>query len=459
MERPNNIDELMRQRLQQAEVPPPAFVWENVERHLQRRKRRFFLWFFAACLASVSIWALWQRPGLPVLPEPDNTMAAPQPATPSVALPETGEIPSPVPAAAVNPAPATAENYTAPSGNATRKAAPATTVTTAQQRQTSARAVGPTPAQATVLAEPVVREEQARASETTQPTGLFRTMRTTTADFLPGRLTALSSEPLPPVFPVVPPPQTPKKTPRKCYDFHSNRQAWLIDVYAGPSLIHKQLYSGDPEFKDYVQDRNQTEKREWAFNGGVRASYLFAENFLVRTGLHVDHFVEQFEYIDPNFIKYTVVITQKLVNGQWVTVPDTVNVEYGANYQKTYNRFTLLDIPLQAALELRSGPTGISLNLGGSINLLFRKQGSMLTLDGKPASFTPGDQQYDVFRPRVGLSLLGSIQWFYHITPRTRAFAEPYYRRILDPVTRSGYPAEQSYGVGGLRLGITQILN
>lgn len=250
-----------------------------------------------------------------------------------------------------------------------------------------------------------------------------------------------------------------RKAAKKCYDFHANRQAWLLDAYAGPSFVHKTLNTGNPEFRDYVEDRLNTEHREVAFNGGLRASYLFAENFMVRTGLHYDQFTEKFEYIDPNYIKYTVEIKQDLVNGQWVTVTDTVKIEYGANYVKTYNRFALLDIPLQAALELRSGPTGISLNLGGSVNVLFRKRGSMLDLNGQPVSFTPDKQKFDVFQPRIGFSLMGSIQWYYHLNPKTRFFAEPYYRHILQPVTKPGYPVKQSYGIAGVRLGVTKILD
>ncbi len=246
-----------------------------------------------------------------------------------------------------------------------------------------------------------------------------------------------------------------KKAPKKCYDFHSNRQAWLFDAYTGPSFVNKTLNTGNPEYKSYVQDRLNTERRDWAFHAGVRASYLFAEHFLVRAGLHYEQFVEQFEYIDPNYIQYNISVTQKFINGAWVTVMDTTDIRYGANYVKTYNRFCLLDIPLQAALELRSGATGVSLNLGGSVNVLFRQNGSMLTTDGKPADF----EHYNIFQPKVGLSLLGSIQWYYHLTPRTRVFAEPYYRHILEPVNRSAYPVDQSYGIGGVRLGLTRILN
>jgi len=140
-------------------------------------------------------------------------------------------------------------------------------------------------------------------------------------------------------------------------------------------------------------------------------------------------------------------------------VTDTIGIEYGTNYLKTYNRYAMLDIPLQAALELRSGATGVSLNLGGSVNVLFEKRGSMLDTTGKPASFTPGSGPNEVFRTSLGLSLMGSIQWFYHLNPRTRVFVEPYYRHILDPVTRPELSYEQSYGVGGVRLGLTRIFD
>ena len=60
MEQPNNIDQFFRERLQSAEVPPPAFVWPNVERELRQRRRRFFFWlWFGLGLTGAGAWALW----------------------------------------------------------------------------------------------------------------------------------------------------------------------------------------------------------------------------------------------------------------------------------------------------------------------------------------------------------------------------------------------------------------
>ena len=466
MERPiNNIDDLLNRRLRDAEVPPPPFVWPNVQQALRRRKRRFFLWFLAAGLAGAGIWTVWSRPFTvvtttpPVLEKPDQATSPAKQALPQAAIP---------------PAPAQENRRQATTvlENRLRSTATENLKTTTQIR--NKKGAGQ-PAQARAALFPWPETITSTTATASTPGDLpvipGKTDQVATAapsDLLiqnealivsPHPLAALDTRLREPVMPSAHPRVSKRKVAKRCYDFHTNRQAWLLDAYVGPSLVRKTLDRGNPEFKDYIADRLRTEHHEIAFNAGVRASYLFAENFIVRSGLHYDQFTEKFEFIDPDFIKYTIEVKQKLINGQLVTVTDTVKVEYGANYVKTYNRFGLLDIPLQAALELRSGPTGISLNLGGSVNILFWKRGSVLDMNGEPASFSEGKYKHDIFQSRIGLSLLGSIQWYYHIGPKTRLFAEPYYRHILEPVTRPGYPVKQSYGIGGIRFGLTKILD
>ncbi|MCB0531327.1 MAG: hypothetical protein H6574_09875 [Lewinellaceae bacterium] len=474
MEQPNNIDQQFRQRLQHAAVPPPDFVWANVERAIRRPRRRrlFFLWLFAACLTSAGLWALWQAyiPNAATAPDKadptevrhsaatsaanqqaasNSTTGVEQKTAPTF---ESVELSSPTPQQQTQSARSSARStinrpespQPASLSKQTFTPIPDITISDLPDKADKPMAIAATNTEAINSTEPLLPGSDPNNFDLSEISRLNQGASLLLA--IPDRRPHLAQIKLPPIK---------KKAPKKCYDFHSNREAWLFDAYAGPSLINKRLDTSDPEYKSYVQDRLSSEKHQWAFNAGIRASYLFAGNFALRTGLHYDQFTEQFEYIDPDFIKYTVVITQQYVNGQWLSVPDTVDIQYGANYVKTYNRFALLDIPLQAALELRSGVTGISLNLGGSVNVLFQKRGSILSVAGTPVDL----EQYQVFRPKVGLSLLGSIQWFFHLTPRTRVFAEPYYRHILEPVSKPGYPAEQSYGIGGIRFGVTQIFD
>ena len=168
--------------------------------------------------------------------------------------------------------------------------------------------------------------------------------------------------------------------------------------------------------------------------------------------------MERFEYADPNYKEVNIRQRSVLINGTWQTVSDT-SVSYGEHYTKTYNRFGMLDIPLQMGLEVRNRRSGVSLQAGASINVLFWKRGSILDMTEQPASFAPADGEIEVFRPRTGLSISGSVQWFYHLRPRLRVFAEPYFRQVLRPVTIDSHPVEQRYGIGGIRLGLTKILD
>lgn len=473
MEQPNHIDELMRQRLRQAEVPPPAFVWPNVERALHRRKRRFFfIWFltggFAAGILAAGLWIFGNRP---------ETPAARQPVAHT-----NSDVPAPV----ATPQKSTATTMDAGADNdyliAQEKPSAGKHIPTTDSPEASGRHNKVTPgsrpsfaaqsAGKQLFSDGILRGEVPVQSDIAETGATIPTPAPEHLEAAAKGQFEIATAPLPVSLGLLPlpvrentlatvktPPAKTKRAPKKCYDFHTHPSAWMVDVYAGPSWAAKRFKTSDSELQDYLLDRERTEIRTWGYNAGLRASYLFAGNFLLRTGLHFDHFEEQFEYIDPDFIRYNITITQQFINNQWVSVTDTIGIEYGTNYLKTYNRYAMLDIPLQAALELRSGATGVSLNLGGSVNVLFEKRGSILDTTGKPASFTPGSGPNEVFRTSLGMSLMGSIQWFYHLNPRTRVFVEPYYRHILDPVTRPELPYEQSYGVGGVRLGLTRIFD
>ena len=202
------------------------------------------------------------------------------------------------------------------------------------------------------------------------------------------------------------------------------------------------------------------EDKDFSFNAGLRGSLLFGRHFLLRTGLHYEQMTEVFEFADPNYIKYLISVTQKIVDGKPVVIVDTIGVDYGENYIKTFNRYGMLDIPIEAGIELRQGRFGLSLNGGLSFNILFWKRGTILSPIGKPEVFTPGKQgAVEVFRKRTGLSVEGSAQFFFHLRPRLRVFAEPYFRQVLKPVTLENQPVDQRYRIGGIKVGMTTILD
>lgn len=457
MQPQSELDHFFRQRLYDAEAPPPAFVWDNVERALRRRRRRFFLWLFAAGLLGSGLLAtwFWTRPPQPGLQTTRLGKTAPAETSspgPTAVLP--AENPSATGAAAATPLPS-------PEQPALQAREPRSR--TARTAHLNAPVILPRP----VVAPPVApagnpfSENISVETPAATPPLAAQNQRFASLLALPAHYTPRFGRPdFPENHFKIPPARKRKPKKKNCYDFEKQASVWLLDAYAGPSLARKTLRA-DEDNLPYLNRRLATEHGDWfAYNAGLRASWLFNRNFLLRAGVHYEQFTEVFEFIDPNSVTVTVEYRTEVVNGVPVTIADTVGVDFGENYVKTYNRFGLLDIPVAAGVELRRGNAGLNLNAGASLNLLFWKRGDIIAPGADvPVAFTPGQNGLEVFRPRVGLSLSGSVQFFYHLRPRLRVFAEPYYRHVLQPVNQVGHPVEQRYNIVGIRLGMTKIVD
>ena len=467
MEHPNQIDELLRQRLRGASVPPPAFVWPRVEAALRKRRRRFlFFWLFAAGIAGTGLLGWWLKP------EQLPNVALTQNNAPIERNKEATTSAVPVPAENGKPDMAAPDRINTgkdilPNSPSKGAAAPVSDLRVAARTkgQTQAALPGLKPVQQPTPDIALVTEAPADNTVSNNQTEAIPT--TDALSLLTSHLSPLTSHfSLP--RPLIPHPSflipdkriiRNKKETRNCYDFAEHPNVFLLDAYVGPSLIRKEMRTG-PDNQPYLAQRRNTETRDWSFSAGLRGSLLLDRHFLLRSGLHYDQITEVFEFIDPNSVEVTIRQTTQIINGQTVTVIDTLGVEYGEQYLKTFNRFGMLDVPLEVGVELRNGRTGVSLNGGIALNVLFWKRGAILSpIDGRPAYFTPGSGTVDVFRAKAGLSAIGSVQWFCHLRPRLRVFAEPYVRMVLRPVNIPGHPVEQRYGMMGLNVGVTRIFD
>lgn len=433
---PNHIDDIFRQRLHDAEAPPPAFVWPNVERELQKKKRRrFFLWLFAFGVAGAGLWAMFGRhEDQPIADTPEQVFLENKKETaPANQLENPSETPKQEPSQSAASPKKLLENRTEKGNNL-----PVDIPEIMSLQSGGTTEMAPAVLQENVQAQSESPNFWALEINALEPLAFSR------------------KNDLPHAEPFIRKKKE-KKTPQHCYDFEKNPNVWMFDAYAGPSFSMRTLTPTDPAYESYAQMRGSTEQTDWAFNAGLRGSRLLGRHLLLRSGLHYEQMTEVFEYADPAYVKYIVEIINK--PGE-PPVIDTVGVEYGENYTKTYNRYGLLDIPLEVGGEMRSGRFGLSINAGVSFNVLFWKQGSILSPTGQPMPFTPNEKgAEEVFRSSAGWSAGASGQVFFHLEPTLRVFAEPYFRKILKPVTLDDQPVEQRYQNWGLKFGLTKILD
>ncbi len=458
------IDKAFRERLHDTQEQPPAFVWPAVESEIRERKRRkaLIFWLMGGGLAVFALggWYFRNAQPAPLVHAQEALVIYPESNQINISTTSTS---NPTQSQSKNSESIVASTTPISSGRKHNLEKPYQSIESVNAAFTPA----PAPETTVMYSKGMVDVLGANTLSTIQDQAIIPDGNTTTAQWptslgsirsdltiLPQRTTFLGLEKDQIQFPAIDLPIIKKRKINKaCYDFSKVPFAWLLDAYVGPSLSRKSLRAA-PDDRPYLNQRLNTESQDWSFNAGVRASLVFNRHFLLRTGLHYDQAVETFEFIDPNFVKYNIVVS--VSNGMQKI--DTISIEYGANYLKTYNRLGWLDVPLQLGIELRRGHGGISINSGVSLNILFWKRGAVLAPDGNAAYFTPGSGTYDLYQKRVGLSALGSIQWFYHLSPRLRVFAEPYYRQILRSVSLPSHPVTQEYGIGGVRLGLTKIL-
>ncbi len=440
----SHIDRQLRERLAEAEAAPPPFVWANIEAGLRRRKRRrFFFWLAVGGTTGALLYALWLQfhaSGVTVPGAPGASVESRQ----ETAYPGTSA-PAVLPVSPGMPA----EEATQPA------IYPGETHPPVRPR-TTGKGSAMTHLPVTVLPQAVVADVTTTSDAATPAAGQTPDARVKSLDPLDQIHTekpVLKPE-LSPVA-VVSPIRLHQK-PDYSHPFRGTKPVWMLDAYAGPSITHKQLSANDSSGQALLEGRLESESEDWGFHAGVRASVVLNRHFVVRGGLHYEQFVEQFEYVNPNSIQVLTQQTTLIIDNKPVTVTDTLDVVYGDEYTKTYNRFGLLDLPLEVGVEVRGRRSGLSLQGSASVNLLFWKSGSMLNEQSIPEPINDIDPT--PFKDRVGLSIGGSAQWFYCLHPYTRLFVEPYYRQVVKPVSGPGYTLSQRYGFGGLRVGFTQVL-
>lgn len=449
------IDEQFRRRLYDAEAAPPAFVWQNVELELKKRKRRRgFLWLFFFGMAASGMWLM-------LLPAQKNTRSqALENATVSANAP--GEPPANIPSG---------ENTRTFSAAAPDAGHEATASKAGASASTPAKNFGAktAPAVKTIFQQalaplaPLPESPEATrppdAADAQQPAEAALFLAKDPLSLLPGADAAPAFRrqlSLPKAKSFI----RKRKDPKYCYDFAQNPNVWMIDAYIGPSFGQQTFRAENPDFDDYAQMRRSTEDNGWAFNAGLRGSLLLGRHFIIRTGIQYEQMTTVFEHIDPNYVKYLVEITQTIVDNKPVVVIDTVGVEYGENYVKTYNRFGMIDVPIEIGGEIRRGRVGLSLHAGLSFNALFWKRGTALSPNGQPLPFTPDEKDaVEIYRTRTGLSAGGSAQLFVHLHPTLRVFAEPYFRKVLKPLTLDDQAVAQRYGSWGIKFGAAKILD
>jgi hypothetical protein len=457
-------EKIMRAKLENAAVPPPPFVWEGVVRELERKRRRpIMYWFYGALLLGTitTVVVLWQTEhSVPTLVQqsaapsgkgaslgenkPQSTTKVPELAVSVPMLPKSGTVSAQIQSSAT-----TNQAGKPTSSVATSQAYNIENITATNVATKGQVALPSVPTLAPAMDAPFLPTNVAIA-----PLGAEKTQLETSTDavlktslaLLPGKKTLMPAINRLPNLQRLPYPKH-TRTGQTRFNLDERREAWFLDVYAGPLMAQKTLNVSAPENEAYRQLRLDTEGRGWGFNAGVRATRLFRGNWMVATGLDYRQFTETFKF------------EEHLQLHQVIEPGGPSGATFGHTKYLRYNRYGFVNLPIMVGYEWRKGRLGLQARLGTALNVYFWRTGSILS----PTTLSPtrfdqlGNGGQEVFKSRAGAQAQASAQAFWQFRRDTRVFVEPFCETSLNTLTLSNFPTTQRYQQYGLKLGLTKL--
>ncbi len=229
------------------------------------------------------------------------------------------------------------------------------------------------------------------------------------------------------------------------------RTRYFIDLYYQPEVMSNNIKALSSDFEQYADARKNAESFVYSNSFGVRLSAVFRNGLVTRTGLNISHTKGRFDYVKE---RQEIVIIIKNSNN----VPIDTIKEFKILMNKTYNRYRLVDLPLMVGYEYNLDKFSLTIQGGSAINLAFSQSGYIYSPD-LTKTFplngvqTPEGSQY-VFKPRAGISLIGSLGLNYEITPSWSVNFEPNIRYYLNSLSHPSYPLSQNFVSCGLMAGV-----
>jgi hypothetical protein len=252
-----------------------------------------------------------------------------------------------------------------------------------------------------------------------------------------------------------------KEKESKGCPFYFDEQNKSVDVYFSSDYGLKTLSSTDPALSEHLEMRNQTESARYSFSTGVRFGYNLSYRWNLHTGVNYSQINEKFEYTDPESNQTRIITIKDYVYENGKIIDSIITEEFvivpGTTKMKIFNNYRTFDIPVIGRYTLfanrlfsLSGIAGIYLNLTS------RQRGMILGVDNKTildmAKATEEDAP--LFKTQLGVSGLGGMSLALHLTPAVDFLLEPHARIFPSFMNTERYPANQKFTVIGVSTGI-----
>lgn len=448
-------DYIRRQLVDHSTALDAESVWQSIQP--QQKPRRGIIWWVAGCMLLGVGWAAYAL----AAEEVQKNNARPVDAQPAEVLSK------PAVAGAQLP-------VTAPQSTGTISSSPTTATQFSSIRQLSA-ANRPSPAMVagsgTLTTKPelvaddlanTVLPQQARAIAPPH-VGVFSSDEALLALDVPAGETALLSvEPSLPAAASVPhslqeTAGEPAVSPAEP-SYRKQPTGWFIGIGGSTYNPLRSLSSSDPESELLAEAIRRTEKPLEVVGVELQAGRYLRPGWRVQAGIAAHQQTERFEWTFEQLIVDTVIGVQSIIidaNGDSTIVTGPIaRYQQLSRFKRTFNRYTLIDIPLLTGYEFGEGALKFSISGGAVINLLMQASGERLSAQAQPVAL----EEATSFRMRAGLSFQAGMGCSWELHPRWHLHGQLAMRYFPWTITEADSRLTQQYQWLGGQLGLRYML-
>ncbi len=232
-----------------------------------------------------------------------------------------------------------------------------------------------------------------------------------------------------------------------------------VELLNGVHYSFRALDAGSRDGQDYLNLRKATESVRLGYTAALRTEIGFSGGWRLQAGLRYNLINEKFAYENENERRLEDKIDIYDSNNVLLR-SDSVFIE-GYRQKVSYNRYNLLDFTLAAGYEKSIGQFAVGLYFGPSFNFSFQKKVDLISpVDHLPVNFIDlEEKETPVFRSTLGVSWISNLKISYRPVSDIGVFVEPYFHYLPRSFTTPEFTIRQSYHNIGLSLGLRKYLN
>lgn len=239
-----------------------------------------------------------------------------------------------------------------------------------------------------------------------------------------------------------------------CYSFNKkNWQSLAIEAYVGGAYFQPILATKSNEPNNYQSIRDSSEKYVLAADAGLWLNPVHRSGLGIRTGLNGSRWIEKLDRVNAYEEKFQMIVTQIKDNqGNLIKNDTSFGWVRGRLVQKYYNHYTALNIPLQIGFEyLKKDKIQFFAYAGAMLNLRFWSKGEIYDDSEKIISFPSPNK---VFETNLGISLISHLGMRHRLSEHWWLTESIQCNYTLKSMTTGTHPLEQRNINAGIQVGL-----